>query len=372
MGAAACLLTAPCLLIPSAFGQEETLIVADEDFIITADDGLIVSEGEEVVGTEGAANAWDAIPIAPRMSDDQSYFYRQTSDAFVDPDQRQSLEAKYYFQLDREAFSEANPFTRRVENHEAAAGGKLILPDGTVWDLANHPAAGALSAERERNLPAAVWIKDTGAKPTTTAILFPAVEDEPAKLALYQAQAEGDTLRARKLLQEVPLTGRTLVGSPASALDALGRPPEFVAQKLFVAPVIAVLVNVDGRWGVDFFGPRLEESAQCRLWLGPAASEQGESELGEPLVARFRQIPVRRPEGNIDWVSVLAITWQTAEGTREIAVDYPLCSPPILEQLRKVAANRAGNSGSNTDLTKLVGEALVDELSRRLVNGQYQ
>jgi len=60
----------------------------------------VVAEDDAVVEEPAAESVpWEPEVVEPRTVEGATYWQRQSSDAFVDPDQRQNLVPKYYFVL---------------------------------------------------------------------------------------------------------------------------------------------------------------------------------------------------------------------------------------------------------------------------------
>jgi hypothetical protein len=141
----------------------------------------------------------------------------------------------------------------------------------------------------------------------------------------------------------------------------------------FVGRVIGVLKRIDNRYAVDFYGESLHVDSDCRVWLSPVGHA-----WGRPVAIRFVDLPVKKGPDAIGRVSALAIRYEDGQSSgRWIAIDYPLCRSPMLEQLRQIARRlESRSSGRNRrsppQLSDIVGEDLADELERRLVDGVYR
>lgn len=321
----------------TSLAQDEGVVVEDEGIVeqavVVDEDGIAVADDESSSG-----GGWSALPVAARELDGQRVFMRQSSDAFADPDQRMSLEPKYYFVLEESDVPAADSSRRGPP-----------IDDSVVSAIGS--AAGARSSVH--------WLDYNATKPELVAVLTFA-HDAPVA-TLHVGKLDAGTLSAPKSRE---LTGE-VVDCPAP-LATWDISPAWKSKSALLSRVIAVLKCVDDRYCVDFFGASLHPDADCRVWLTPR-----DHEFGAPQGVSFIDLPIVKEEQQAQPISVCAVQF----ANRAIAFDFPLCRPALMEQMQRMAANRpagAGQQSSGPDLTRLVGADLLDEFARRLVNGTYR
>ena len=199
-------------------------------------------------------------------------------------------------------------------------------------------------------------------------------------LAVIRSHASDDSLQLDKMLAERTLPRSELVepSRPSAILATWDFPNGLANKAAFLNRLVALLKQIDGRCCVDFYGTNLHTDGDCRLWLAPK-----DDPLGRPFAIRFVDIPVRKETGKIAAVTVLAVTLRAVDGSiSEIGLDFPLCRPALMEQIQKLtASSKSKASGGPTpgrklqngpDLVNLVGDDLLEEFARRLVNGTYR
>lgn len=339
----------------------------------------MVGEDETVVSesTEGTAtSAWPARAIPLRKVGERDAFVRHSSEAFEDADNRMSLELKYYFEL---------PATK-IDSTEAIEG---PLAKGPKLEPGEKLAAGPEVAAEPwaKSLPMSLDTMDTkpgfdiefldyvaGAKAKTIATLLPAADgQEKSKTTLLVARVAEPTdgLQINKAVAAREIDSRELPQGcvPGGLLDAWDRPKTLGTRAMFVGRVIAVLKQIEGRYAVDFFGDTLNQESDCRVWLW----REGDA-LGRPVGIRFAEIPIKKGPTEVSNVWALAVTVRGADDSlRTIAFDYPLCRPAVMAQMQRAASTAGGGKpAASPDLEKVVGADLLDEFSRRLVNGTYK
>lgn len=340
-------------------------IKAQEEEFIVGDDTVVVSEDAETTT--------HAIAISPREVDGQPAFHRQSSEAFVDPDDRLNLQPKYYFDLPEEATSEiVGPHLGRATSKHPIQQIALAddFKDDQIELTAEQRGWFPLSAEQAgaRNI---VWEwLDYQADPASKLIVMCLPTDDGAVLHVMTGeQQQTDWLLKRQLAaRTIPQDELPQDASPRDILDTWDRPQSLGQKAAFFGRIIALLKQVDGRHAIDFYGEALHTDSDCRLWLPPLE--------GRPMTLRFIDLPIIKDDGQVAPVTVIGVTYEDEAGVQHsIALDYPLCSPPLLEQLRRLAASRGpttGDPSAGPDLAKLIGADVLDEFARRLVAGTYR
>lgn len=339
-------------------------VAAQEEFIV-GDDTVVVSED-----TESSARA---IAIAPREVDGRLAFHRQSSDAFVDPDDRLNLQPKYYFELSEEATSEiVGPHLGRATSQRPIQ--QLALANdfkSEQVELSDEQRGWfPLTAEQagERNV-LWEWL-DYQADPSAKLVVMCLPTDEGAVLHVMtgEQQQSGWLLQRQLAARTIPRDELPQHASPRDILDTWDRPKSLGPKAAFFGRIIALLKQVDQRHAIDFYGEALHADSDCRLWLPPLE--------GRPITLRFIDLPIIKDDGQVAPVTVIGVTYENEAGEpHSIALDYPLCSPPLLEQLRRLAASRGpatGDQAAGPDLAKLIGADVLDEFARRLVAGTYR
>lgn len=348
---------------PWARGEPPT---ADEEASAIVDDETVVSEE----GTSQGDGGWKARRISLRKVGETPAFTRHSSEAFEDPDDRMSLELKYYFDLPVESAADIAASTagklsrgRKLDPSANLIAGPQIQSSGIGIPLPQPLHIGAGNIENDVE-----WLDyQSGDKAKVIAGLFAANEDSLALVVARVAPHEqGLALDKQIALRQVKadeLPARCLDGG---LLDTWDRPRSLGSRAMFLGRVIAVLKQQGGRFAVDFHGEMLHPDSDCRVWLW-----REESGIGRPVGIRFVEIPVKKSAGTVGTTWVLAVVIAGNDPpVRAIAFDYPLCRPAIMAQLQRTGEN--SSSGSQPDLEKLVGADLLDEFARRLVNGTYR
>jgi hypothetical protein len=348
------------LLIPVfVWAQETAEGVVEEAEVVTADSGDVATVEEE------AGHQFRALAIEPREADGQPYFIRQSSDAFVDPDQRLSLEAKYYFVL-------GAPPPSSTKQDEVAFYFEAPDSEEVV------EAVGELASTVTKHQPMKAmggWL-DANAKP------------QPSRLAIYLGganQGDGKASSGGKLLVCRAAPGEGEVAAIESVLAHRELPadeqvidvtlweiPEaWKSKATLLSRLVALLKRVDGRYCVDFYSQSLNAEADCRLWLTAE-----DHPLGQPIALAFAPLAIRKESQQIVPTDIVVVTYSRGENQRtRIGVDFPLCRPALMEQMQRLTAARRpqGNrAAKGPDLSKLLGADLLEEFSRRIVNGTYK
>lgn len=363
--------------VPDVVGEASIV----EDGIVVEEEGIVSEspagkEGDAAVVESDSAAEWNARPIAQRKVGDAPVYVRQSSDAFFDPDARQALEPKYYFEVEKPLPPAASLDRRQGEPAPARIE---LSDDPALADLADHfpldfgADARSLGAEAQwldyvsgdRAKLVAVLLPPAKASGATTADATGDPANQAQLLVLRVKQA-GDHWVVDKLVAERSMAAGEL--APASAgrlrIDTWDRPMGLGSKAVFLGRVIAVLKIIDGRYAVDFYGEALHPDSDCRVWLSPPGHE-----LGTPRGIRFSELPVRKGADRVATAWVLAIDFERADGERAtIAIDYPICRPAIMAQMSKL--NNPRKPGP--DLQKLLGDDLLDEFTRRIVDGTYK
>lgn len=360
-GLLASVVFAAMLFVSPALAEDEEAVVVGEDEAVIADEG------------DAADAGWNARPIPLREVGDRQAFIRQSSEAFDDPDERLSLELKYYFELPAEQAKELAESAGQMRGQsQSAAGAQLSAGPST----ASAPWAAALplplgNAPNSKRRAEVEWLDyQTGPNPKAIVALLDAAAGSPAaSLLVARVTAGVDGVQIDKQTAVRELDGAQLPGDCAAGglLDVWDRPKSLGSRAMFLGRVIAVLKQIDGRYAVDFYGETLHPESDCRVWLWKVGAPQG-----RPQGIRFVEAPVKKGPDAVADVWTLAIITQPAEGEiAAVAIDYPLCRPAIMAQLQRAPA--AGESAAPPpDLEKLVGADLLDEFARRLVNGTYR
>ncbi|MBX7075028.1 MAG: hypothetical protein K1X71_17940 [Pirellulales bacterium] len=341
------------------WSQESADAEVEEAEVVTADSGDVATVEEE------ASHQFRALAIEPREADGQSYFIRQSSDAFVDPDQRQSLEAKYYFVL-------GTPPPNSTKQEEVAFYFETPASVEIVRSFGELPSA----ATKQQPAKAMGGWLDANAKP------------QPSRLAIYLAgaiQRDGKASSGGKLLVCRAAPGEVEVATIESVLAhrelpadeqvidvAMWEIPEaWKSKATLLSRLVALLKRVDGRYCVDFYSQSLNAEADCRLWLTTE-----DHPLGRPISLAFGPLAIRKESQQIVETDIAELTYFGAEGQRtRIGVDFPMCRPALMEQMQRLTAARrpqANRAAKGPDLSKLLGADLLEEFSRRIVNGTYK
>lgn len=352
------------LSVLAAFGEEPAIVFEDDAVIVS-------EEGDTVIVDEDADQVWKALPVELHDVEGEQAYIRQSTDAFVDPDDPLNLEPNYYFVLEEIPWSVEGNFSRGdASPGESISLGRRArglsfadafpLPDNLEkvdGDLHLEWLDMQVGPLDSRRVLAALYIPD---------------ESAPAQLVLLRLRKQRGSWNVDRVsaTKELP-AGIVAAGkSPGSLLDTYNPPDELGGARVFFSKIIAVLVQVDGRYAIEFNGDSLRDTGVCRVMLTPV-----DHPLGKPVDFRFVEIPIARQDDRVSPATVLAVVYENADGERTaIAVDYPLASTPLMVQMRQLVSrdnNRGGEDDTEDRLTKLLGQDLVDELSRRLVNAQY-
>jgi hypothetical protein len=386
---------------PVATACEDPVVVEEA---VVVEDGLVVDEegivSESPAGDDGdaavvegdSAAEWNARPIAQRKVGDTGVYVRQSSDAFFDPDARQALEPKYYFEVDGALPPAASldrrqgePAPMRIELGDdpalAALASRFPLDFGAKDEQARAGGVEARNSGAEaRNSGAeAQWLDYvSGDRAKLLVVLLPPMKSgtsttdaagdaaNQAQLLVLRVKQAGDHFVVDKVVAERSIDAKEL--APAGAgrlrLDTWDRPMGLGSKAVFLGRVIALLKVVEGRYAVDFYGEALHPDSDCRIWLSPPGHE-----LGTPRGIRFSELPVRKGADRVATAWVLDVDYERADGTHAtIALDYPICRPAIMAQMSKL--NNPRKPGP--DLQKLLGDDLLDEFTRRIVDGFYK
>lgn len=360
------LLAAACAVWAAA----ETCARGD-DAVVVEQESAVVSEEEGVVSDDEAGSAFTANEVVMRKVGERMAYIRQSTEAFADPDQPKSLELKYYFLLTDDA-----PFPSGNLAHDPAADRSITLSGG---DVAVPDAVGKrlpLSVGKQSTGDMAVEWQDYLATPqprNLVALLRP-VGDEPARLLAVRVEGEGDQLTIKKLTaeREIPADELPAAKSVQRLVDTFDRPAGLSAKAAMFGRLVAVLKVVGGRYAVDLYSERLHPESDCRVWLTPA-----EHAWGQAVAVSFRELPIRRGADEVVDVTVCSVAFENRQGKRtQIAFDYPLCSPAVVEQFRKMQAQQnkkpTAAKPNEPDLAKMLGADVLAEFESRLVNAPYK
>lgn len=343
-----------------------------DDAVVEEEAAVVTSDEEGVVSDDDAnGSAWKAQEVRPRKIGDRLAYIRQSTEAFADPDQPRGLELKYYFLL--------------ADDVEFPAGNLARDPAGRT-SLTITGGEAQLSAAWQGRLPLAIEGKsaDAGAEwqdyfalpapRNLLALLMPRKSGDTALLASVRLEeTEGkQTIKKLTAEREIPAGELPPGAAPAAILDTFDRPAGLSAKAAMFGRLTAVLKCVEGRYAVDLYSERLHPDSDCRVWLTPAGHAWGRA-----TAVRFMELPLRRGDQVVD-VTVLAVSF-TGSGGRvtRIGFDYPLCSPAIVEQFRKMQAQQAQKPTAEAkpnqpDLAKMLGEDVLAEFESRLVNAPYK
>jgi hypothetical protein len=363
--------------------ETEPVIVGDEEEVIVGEDEQVVEEAEEVIigEEEGVVvegdeerparrrSTWQARGVDLRDVDGQMAYVRHTGEAFDDPDQRQGLILKYYFTLDDQPLYVPRKLSRAATSPDAA--------QETIWEIAQDKAVQAdfegvdLTASTAETADLEWLDYNSEGEPTFLMLYRMGLEEDQALLGVYRVKHEADqstiarTVARRLIADETP--EKFL---PGGLIDTLDRPADAGSKAALYGRVIAVLKQTEEGFAVDFHGEKLHEDSDCRVWLTPT-----EHDWGTPVAIRFVDVPIKKDSGKVAQVTALGVLYEDADGNRtQIALDFPLCSSPLLLQMKSLAArlSKSGGSGKGPDVIQILGEDLYDELSRRMVNGVYR
>lgn len=359
------------------------------EVVVAEEDGpALIVDGEAVVTVEdGSLEGWQSRTAVRQQRDGKTVFLRPTDSAFENPDRRMSLELKYFFPL-------SDPLDWTCGNFDHAARpaeGKTKLISGLISRRqADHELFSLSTDSQGVEIQWVDFHKLTGAKhaallitgrpENTKSASKPDAKDSTAAsdplppgeaslrvLRLTPAPRGWKVVRQLAMLPIDPdqLPGRWL---PGCLMDTWDRPRGLGNKGMFVGRVIALLMKVDGRYAVDFHGEALHDDSHCRVWL-----TRDSDAWGAPIAIRFINLAIVKPDDSVRDVRVLAVLYETKDSRRtQIALDYPMCRTPMLEQMQRLAASFGqGKSGGGLSASRLLGENLLDELSRRLVDGRY-
>lgn len=285
------------------------------------------SPGDSVVAEEETASVWSPVEVRLRKIDGQDAYLRPFGEAFGDPDQPLNLEPKYFFVLSE---------------------GKESGFDAAAED--NRVEEGFLLSVRPKPKEVARWYRARSADHSRTSQVLEIAEAGAAPLSKPIAD------RAIEFDKERIIIGKYV-------LDALDRPPPGRPGANLLGRVIAVLKRVENRYAVGFYGEALHADSDRRLWLTPA-----EHPWGPPLGLCFHEIPIRKADG-VKPVFVISVRYRD----RWVAFDFPLARPQAVEQMRQLAARSSATNSRRKaapaiNVSRLLGEDLTDEFSRRLVD----
>jgi hypothetical protein len=352
-------------------GEESLDLVIDGDGVIGDE---IIEDGVIEEGIDDSQGGWAARRITPRDVAGRQAFIRQTSDAYVDPDQPGSLELKYYFDLGEEPLSIGGQFDRirpidpdapvrldRDEDYEGPSGLFPLSIGNAAPDL-----AGEWIDYRSKLRPRQVVLLTGSASPDAgLQMLACRVRTSGANQLLVRDVDARRTVDASELIEGVSLT---------AAMDTWDKPSLLGNGSAFLGRVVAIAKDIDGRYAVDFYGEMLHEDSDCRVWLTDHAHP-----LGRPVGIRFIEVPIRKDADRVADVAVMGVTYVSDEGaTYSIAFDFPMCESPVMAGLRQMAKLlEAADIGDDSerqgqDLETIIGPDLLDEFSRRLVNARYR
>lgn len=345
---------------------------ADEPAIVVEDEAVVVSDDDQTVTVEESGDQfWKALPVRIREVGGEQAFIRQSTDAYADPDDPLNLEPNYFFVLEDIPWSEEGNLTRGGDSPgESISLGRRArnLSFAEAFPIPDNmkKVDGDLHLE---------WL-DLQVGPLDTrrvlAALYVPENSEAAELALLRLRKQRGSWNVDRIgaTKEVALGSVAKGASPGSLMDTYNPPDELGGARVFFSKIIAVLIEVDGRYAIEFNGDSLSDSGVTRVMLTPV-----DHPLGRPVDIRFVEIPIARQDDRVVPATVLAVVYENADGERTaIAIDYPLGSTPLMVQMRQFVTrenNRGGEDDTEDRLTKMLGQDLVDELSRRLVNAQY-
>ncbi len=330
---------------------EEVLIVSGA--LLAAD-----SHSANTNPASGSARFVDAPTIARTDAKGQRYFRRRTTEAFVDPDQPQNLEAKYHFEL---AADESPPAASAV----SLATRLVAAPDAELAELADRLPLPLASPDTGVEW---AWLDYATRSPKILVLLLPPGESAPAALVVCRVASGQGERQVERLLafRELPDLGPG-VSHAVRKLAVWDRPASLGPKGMLLGRVVALLTKPCERFAVDLFGERLHPDSDCRLWLTSATHR-----WGPPQGLYLASIPLVRESGRKTLLGVLAVDYATPDGARRVGLELPMCITPALEQMRQ-AANQAGRTGRGTsasEAAKLLGEELVEEIESRLVNAK--
>lgn len=342
----------------------------DEEAI--AEEAAVVSDEEGVVSDDDAGSVFTANQVVPRMVGDRLAYIRQSTEAFADPDRPKGLELKYYFLLEADA-----PWTKGNLARDPAGARDVTLAAGEPAPPAPLAKRLPLTISPDSTADLAVEWQDYLATPALrnlVLLLRPAGENALAKLLALRVEGEGSALTIKKISadREFPAAELPSVAAADALLDTFDRPAGLSAKAAMFGRLTAVLKMIDGRHAVDLYSERLHPDSDCRVWLTPV-----DHPWGRAVSVGFRELPIRRKGDQVVDVTVLSVAFENRTGQRtQIAFDYPLCSPALVEQFRKTQAQQAKQpattKSSQPDLAKMLGEDVVAEFESRLVNAPYK
>ncbi len=348
-------------------------VSAGEPAIVVEDEAVVVSDGEgdTVIVEESADQVWKALPVKIREVGGETAFIRQSTDAYVDPDDPMNLEPNYFFVLEDIPWSEEGNLSRG----EASAGESISL--GRRARNLSFAKAFPIPDNLEKldgDLHLEWLDMQVGALDTRRVMVALYVPDDSAaaKLAVLRLRKQRGSWSVERVGAAKELAPGSIPAgvAPGSVIDTYNPPDELGGARVFFSKIIAVLTEVDGRYAIEFNGDSLSDTGVTRVMLTPV-----DHPLGRPVDIRFIEIPIARQDDRVAPATVLAVLYEAADGERTaIAIDYPLASTPLMVQMRQLVTrdnNRGGEDDTEDRLTKLLGADLVDELSRRLVNAQY-
>lgn len=354
-----CLFGAPCALVADEAPVEEEAVVVDDSGVAQED-----SAGD-------AADLLAPTAIEPREIDGRTVYLRQTSEAFVDPDARMSLVPKYFFVLDNADNGKPSPPSWLATTFETENGANVELTSlvKRLHQFAFDSTPTAIGIEPR-------WLDGNSAKPKLLAVLdafddsrSSAPEQRSKSLYVVNTKSSNKAIVLRKIVarrEMVDVVPTMPSINQRQSMATWDFPKALASKAMFLGRVIAVLKRVEGRYCVDFYGQNLNPEADCRVWL-PALGQDA-----TPSGIEFVEIPIRKESGNIADVSVLAISYYGLDKPTRIAIDFPVCRPAVMAQMAQLQPKDSQQSEAKLDLKKLLGEDLLDEFARRLVDGEYK
>ena len=286
-----------------------------------------------------------------------------------------NLQPKYYFVLGEESPAVLSELAGNVLGR---AQGDRPIERFALADNLDRAAASIddrqaqwfpLSAERAGELNVGwEWLDYESSAPGLLVLSLPGTDDVTLRVVAGKQQGPEWLIERQLAARHFSVSELSPHGLRRGLLDTWDRPKSLGPKATFFGRVIAVLKQIEGRAAVDFYGEALHEDSDCRVWLPQLE--------GQAVAIRFVELPIIKESDVAVPVTVLAVRYEDAtDGSQVIALDYPLCSPPILEQLRRLAGNRTSagaEPAAGPDLAKLIGEDVLDEFSRRLVAGTYR
>lgn len=336
---------------------QESAVVVEEAEVVADDQATVVESS-----SDSGDPHFSALAIAPQLDEaDRLYYQRRSTEAFINPDTPLNLEFKYYFALGT-ASSEPPPLAPPIGRVE-------LGPDAGAESLAGYFPLTELDPVGVAPRGEVHWLDyESKTVPKLVAILLRGGEAGPPRLVVGKVALAEGTATIESVSSDRALEPDELPNQAARPwLACWDRSTAMGPGALLFSRQIVLLTRRGDRYWLDFFSERLRSESDRRVGLTAVASG-----LGTPGRLAFDSILLRRENGKISPQSILCLTLARGDDSRTIGLDYPVCIPPLLAQMRRAQSRPSGRSRTTTDLTQLVGEEALLEFECRLVNAEQK